>query len=260
LRIKLDKFQNINHLYKDMTIATSIADTVKRQVANLPEGKAFFITLAEGQSEMAYFKALSRMVLAGKLIRIEKGKYYKPQNTRFGVLRPSETEIIKTLTKRGNKTVGYITGNSLYNQWGLTTQVPGVLTIARRSRLPKKELSGYKVKFVVRAFPFKADDVPMLQLLDALTDIRKIPDASPATVIPILADKICSLPPKQQRRMVALAMEYPPATRALLGALLEAYFPTQPTDRLRDSLNPLTKYRLKKMPAVLPNSSKWNFL
>jgi len=239
---------------------TSIADIVQRQVADLPEGNVFLIMVAEGQSELAYFKALSRMVQAGKLVRIEKGKYYKPKNTRFGALRPSEAEIIKTLTQRGGKTVGYITGNTLYNQWGLTTQVPGVLTIARRSRLPEKELSGYKVRFVVRAFQFKEDDIPMLQTLDALTDIRKIPDASPVTVIPILADRINAFQTKQRLRMIALATEYPPATRALLGALLEAYFPTQSKDQLRSSLNALTKYRLKDIEAVLPNSSKWHFI
>ena len=148
----------------------------------------------------------------------------------------------------------------MYNRWGLTNQVPNTLTIARRTRLPEKDLSGYKIKFTVRPFPFKETDIPIVQLLDALTDIQKIPDTSPEKVVPFLAEKISNLQPPQISRMMKLALEYPPSTRALLGALLETYLPDQPMDILRKSLNPLTKYRLKGIEKILPNKAKWNFI
>jgi len=241
-----------------MTTSTSIASTVQRQVAALGDGQVLTI-IVEGQTDAAYFRALSRMVKAGKLVRLGKGKYYKPKNSRFGALRPSETEIVKTLTQRGGKTVGYLTGNALYNQWGLTTQVPGKLTIARRSRLPEKEISGYKIKFAVRPFPFKGTDIPMLQLLDALTDIRQIPDTSPATIVPSLVAKMKELQPSQLDKLTRLALEYPPSTRALLGSLLDTYFPGQKTELLQASLNPLTRYQLDGIEALVSNKSKWYF-
>jgi Family of unknown function (DUF6088) len=241
-----------------MLKTASITNTIQRQVATLPEGEVFTFVI-EGQSEQAYFKALSRLAQSGKLIRLEKGKYYKPKSTRFGPIRPSESEVIKALSQKGEKTTGYLTGAALYNRWGLTNQVPNTLTIARRTRLPEKELRGYKIKFAVRPFPFKATDVPMMQLLDALTDIQKIPNASPEKVVPILAEKISNLQTPQISRMMKLALEYPPSTRALLGALLETYLPNQSTNILRKSLNPLTKYKLKGIEAVLPNNTKWNF-
>jgi hypothetical protein len=241
-----------------MAQSTSIASKVQRQVTALGEGQTFTIA-AQGQTEAAYFRALSRMVKAGKLVRLEKGKYYKPKNSRFGALRPSEAEIVKTLTQRGGKTVGYLTGNALYNQWGLTTQVPGKITIARRSRLPEKEVSGYKIKFAVRSFPFKEADIPLLQLLDALTDIGQIPNASPASVIPVLITRMKELQLSQLDRMTNLALEYPPSTRALLGALLDTHFPAQQTGSLLASLNPLTRYRLIGIEALIPNKSKWYF-
>jgi len=241
-----------------MTSSASIASTVQRQVAALGDGEVLTIIM-EGQTEVAYYKALSRMVKAGKLVRLEKGKYYKPKKSRFGALRPSETEIVKTLTQRGGKTVGYLTGNALYNQWGLTTQVPGKLTIARRSRLPEKEISGYKVKFSVRPFPFKGADIPMLQLLDALTDIRQIPDTSPATVVPLLIVKMKELQPSQLDKLTRLALEYPPSTRALLGTILDTHFPEQKTELLQASLNPLTRYQLAGIEALVSNKSKWYF-
>lgn len=241
-----------------MASSASVAGTVQRQVAALGDGQVFAIVM-EGQTEAAYFKALSRMVKAGKLVRLEKGKYYKPKKSRFGALRPSETEIVKTLTQRGSKTIGYLTGNALYNQWGLTTQVPGKLTIARRSRLPEKELSGYKLKFTVRSFPFKEADIPMLQLLDAVTDVRQIPDTSPATVLPLLVARMEELQPSQLNRLTRLALEYPPSTRALLGALLDTHFPEQKTELLQTSLNPLTRYQFDGIEALISNKSKWYF-
>lgn len=192
--------------------------------------------------------------------RMEKGKFYKPKNTRFGTLRPSEEEIIKTLTRKGSKTIGYLTGNSLYNRLGLTTQVPSLLTIARKTRLPNKEISGYKVKFVIQPLAFTKPDIPLLQLLDAFTDIRKIPDTSPAKVIPMLIDKIRKMEQSQIVRMSKLVMAYPPSTRALLGAILENYFPAQPIDDLCKSLNPLTNYKLEGVEKVLSNKAKWNFI
>jgi len=241
-----------------MTTFTSIASTVQRQVAALGDGQVLTI-MVEGQTDAAYFRALSRMVKAGKLVRLGKGKYYKPKGSRFGSLRPSETEIVKTFTHRGGKTVGYLTGNTLYNQWGLTTQVPNKITIARRSRLPEKEISGYKIKFAVRPFPFKEADIPMLQLLDALTDIREIPDTSPLTVVPLLVAKMKELQPSQLNRLPRLALEYPPSTRALLGALLNTHFPEQKTELLQASLNPLTRYQLEGIEALVSNKSKWYF-
>jgi len=88
--------------------STSIASTVQRQVAALGDGQILTIKV-EGQTEVAYFRALSRMVKAGKLVRLEKGKYYKPKKSRFGTLRPTETEIVKIFTQREGKTIGYFT-------------------------------------------------------------------------------------------------------------------------------------------------------
>lgn len=241
-----------------MITAPSIASIVERQVSTLSEGEAFAI-FTEGKSEAAYFRALSRLVKTGKLVRIEKGKYYKPVKNRFGIIRPSETELIKTLTQRGNETVGYLTGSALYNQWGLTTQVPNTITIARQSRLPEKDLNGYKVKFAVRPFSFIAIDVPLLQILDVLTDIRRIPDAAPASIIPLLVARMQELPSGQLERLIQLALNYPPSTRALLGVMLETYFPAQDTKRLQGSLNPLTKFRLKDLETVVADKAKWNF-
>jgi hypothetical protein len=63
---------------------------------------------------------------------------------------------------------------------------------------------------------------------------------------------------EELKRMAKLALEYNPATRALLGSLLEQLFPSVPVTSLRKSLNPLSKYKLNIPETVLPNRSNWN--
>jgi hypothetical protein len=54
------------------------------------------------------------------------------------------------------------------------------------------------------------------------------------------------------RTGLGIFTQYP----ALLGALLEAYFPALGVDLLRNSLHPLTKYKLEGIENILPNKVK----
>ena len=66
----------------------------------------------------AIIKHLNRMVKAGKINKLSKGKYYKPQETVFGTLLPEQCQIVKDLLEDGDKRIGYITGCSVYkNDW-----------------------------------------------------------------------------------------------------------------------------------------------
>jgi hypothetical protein len=236
-----------------------IAKQIKRLISNIPEGEIFdyrrFNT--ENQKEQAVIKTLSRLVKSGDITRMEKGKYYKPRQTRFGSIRPSENEIIKSLTIKNNQPVGYLTGTALFNQLGLTTQVSNTLTIASSSRLPPKELNGYKIKFVTNPIKFTKKDIPLLQLLDCLKDIKEIPDTSPEKALLAIINHIKNLSPEQLIRIKTLAGFYNPATKALLGAIFELYFSAIPVNDLKDSLNPLSRYKLNISENILPNKSKW---
>jgi hypothetical protein len=50
-------------------------------------------------------KTLSRLVAAGKIVRLSKGQFYKPEKTEFGLLQPSEYQIVKDLLEEKNKIV-----------------------------------------------------------------------------------------------------------------------------------------------------------
>jgi hypothetical protein len=233
---------------------------IKRSLASVSEGEVFDygrFAVSEGQ-EYALTKALSRLSKSGEIVRLEKGKYYKPRQTKFGAVRPPEPQVVKALSVKNDRPIGYLTGTALYNSLGLTTQVSNVLEIARNTRLPEKDLLGYKIRFVVKPFTFREQDIPLLQLLDALQDIKKIPDTSAERSIPVLQDRMKKLTAEELNRMAKLALSYNPATKALLGALLEQLFPSVPVTALKKSLTPLSKYKLNIPETVLPNRSNWN--
>lgn len=77
-------------------------------------------------TEAAYYKTLERMCKSGELVKIAKGTYYLPKVTKYGVVPPSEKEIVSAFTK--NRT-GTVVGYSLYNSLNLTTQVSKTVNV-----------------------------------------------------------------------------------------------------------------------------------
>jgi len=54
------------------------------------------------------------------LAKVSKGVYCRPRKTRYGIILPSEQEIVDTFTKNE---LGMVVGYRLYNTLNLTTQV-----------------------------------------------------------------------------------------------------------------------------------------
>lgn len=77
-------------------------------------------------SEAAYYKVLQRMCDSGALVKIAKGTYHLPKTSKYGIVPPSEEEIVSAFTE--NET-GTIVGYSLYNSLNLTTQIPKTITV-----------------------------------------------------------------------------------------------------------------------------------
>lgn len=202
-------------------------------------------------------KAIERLLKKGVIKKLAKGTFYKPEHTVFGELKPSETVIIKPyLFKNGNR-IAYITGTLLYNQLGLTTQIPAVIKIASLKRI-------YINKGNVKAKPVKSysevtdKNYYQLGLLDALKDFKNIPDLDSSNVIIRLIKLIKELKDNQLKSMVNLALKYPPRVSALLGAFLESVELNVDISKLRNRLNPLTEYNLGIKENDLPTKSNWN--
>lgn len=76
-------------------------------------------------------KMLNRLVAEGVIAKISKGRFYKPKRSIFGVLKPKQEEIVKDLLEKDGEVIGYITGYSVFNRLGLTTQVPNIIQIVK---------------------------------------------------------------------------------------------------------------------------------
>lgn len=231
-------------------------------VNKLPKGYIFtyndFIT--EVNKKEAVIKALNRMVESGKIAKLAKGKYYKPENTPFGNLQPNQAQVVKDLLEDDGKIVGYLTGNSIYNQLGLTTQVSNTIRIGKNQIRPSFKRERYTIAFIKQKNIITKENIPLLQLLDAIRYIKKIPDGSIEFSCRRFLAILKELPKKEINTIIRLALKYPPATRALLGALLEQMQQSKLAGVLLKSLNPITKYQLTGAAKVISTAEKWNIV
>jgi len=235
-----------------------IAFTIDR----LPKGYVF--TYADFTSEVsqkeAVIKALNRMVASGKIAKLSKGKYYKPENTPFGNLQPNQAQVVKDLLEDDGKITGYLTGYSIYNKLNLTTQVSNTIQIGKNQVRPSFKRERYIIAFINQKNTITRENIPLLQVLDAIRYIKKIPDTSIETAIKRFLAMIKNYSDKEINTLVRLALKYPPATRALLGALLEKLQKDFATEALFKSLNPITKYKLTGAKKVLSSAENWNIV
>jgi hypothetical protein len=235
-------------------------DYIAIKLNKLPNGYVFTYTTFDQDcfGKAAVIKALNRMAEAGKIAKLAKGKYYKPENTPFGALQPNQTQVVKDLLEADGKPTGYLTGYSMYNRLGLTSQISNTLQIGKNQVRPTFKRERYTIAFVNQKNTINKRNIPFLQLLDALRYIKKIPDTSVEKSCARFLAILQKMEPSDLNTLVRLALKYPPATRALLGALLDNIVAQPMTEPLFKSLNPITKYKLKGAASVLPTAQKWN--
>ncbi len=106
--------------------------------AELPEGVPLTAKeLLHFGNRAAVDQALSRLVHRGKLLRIGRGIYVCPVESRFGTRAPTASKVIKAIVEQRGETV-VLHGAAAANALGLTTQVPVrevYLTSGRSQRL-----------------------------------------------------------------------------------------------------------------------------
>lgn len=225
--------------------------------------KGFVFTYADFNSEVsqkqALIKALNRMVISGKIAKLSKGKYYKPETTPFGDLLPNQKQVVKDLLEEKGKINGYLTGYSIYNQLGLTTQVSNTIQIGKNEIRPSFKRDRYTIDFIKQKNNITKDNITLLQILDAIRYIKKIPDTTITNSCIRFIAILRQLNEKNLLLIMRLANKYPPATRALLGAMLDELKSTK-TETLFNTLNPITKYKLAGAFSVLSTAEKWNIV
>lgn len=238
------------------------SEYISLTIDRLPNGYVF--TYADFATEVnrkeAVIKALNRMVESGKIAKLAKGKYYKPESTPFGKLQPNQAQVVKDLVEVDGKIIGYLTGFSIYNQLGFTSQVSNTIQIGKNEIRPALNRERYSIVFIKQKNTITKENTPLLQLLDVIRYIKKIPDSNIESSCERLLMRLKRLTDKDLTTLVRLSLKYPPATKALLGAMLDELKENSFTEPLKKSLNPISKYRLAGVSKVLSTVEKWNIV
>jgi Family of unknown function (DUF6088) len=238
----------------------SIAQTIQNSVETMPAGKIFgYQELPDyDSSPSAVIKAIGRMVSSEKLKRFSKGKFYVPKKGTLGLRKPSDSELIRSMLYKNGRLRGYITGLSLYNQLGLTTQLPRTITVAINGGRQEKEFGTICIKTIMTQIPIQEEDIKLLQYLDVLKDVKKIPDSDINLSLKIMSSYFLDLSKVERERLLNLAMDYySPQVRALVGLLLSSLELSLPSS-LSLSLNPTTIYKLKLDQSIWSKAKEWN--
>lgn len=102
----------------------SLPESILQHALSLPEGGVLspkeFLHLG---SRVAVDQAFSRLVKAGKLLRVARGTYVAPTSSRFGTHAPATAKVVTSIAERSGEIV-VPHGASAANVLRLTQQVP----------------------------------------------------------------------------------------------------------------------------------------
>ncbi|MDR1882189.1 MAG: DUF6088 family protein [Prevotella sp.] len=241
-------------------MAAYITDTVKDTIKKFTCGYVFtakdFPLPVEKQKTVN--KLLDNMVAAGQIRRLSKGRFYKPQMSNFGEILPDTFQIVKDLIEKNGKTTGYLTGYSVFNKFGLTTQVPVTLQIGMNKAKKSIVRGNYRIGFVLQPNTITKENIPVLQLLDCLRFFKDIPDSMPDEACKRLLFLFKQYTDNQINTAKRLVLKYNPSTIALLGVLLETLNQNEDTGTLFNTLNHQSSYRFGISQEILLNQKKWH--
>lgn len=244
-------------------IKLNITQSVGQQIDKIKLGKLFsyqeFINYAD-HSE-AVIKAVSRNAKMWGLVKVKKGLFYRSENGRFGPMVPNMDEAIRYFTFNKQKTVGYVTGPALYYRWGLTTQVPAEVNVAiSTAKKEKINISGLRVTTVPARYKVTKKNTSLLQFLDVMKNIDRIPNTEIDEVSNKLAIRFKNYTHEQVNEIEDIAIKvYNERTKALLGSFIEEFFDRY-SEKLQRSLNPTSKYTFSYSDNWKNATAHWNLI
>lgn len=158
-----------------MTASQRIFDAL----AKVPENELIFASrfykseLESVTTEATFYQTLGRLCKAGKLCRLSKGTYYRPKVGKYGVVLPSQREIVAAFTSEENgTTIGY----SLFNRLKLTTQISKTVEVLSSQIDQKtKNISNVLLQFCDLIYtPEISGMVHMLEVLQNFNSIQEL--------------------------------------------------------------------------------------
>jgi len=195
--------------------------------------------LSDQISEAAYYKTLQRMCESGELVKIAKGTYHLPKVSKYGIVPPSEKEIVTAFTE--NET-GTVIGYSLYNALNLTTQIPKTITVMS-SALEGLTKSIRNVIVYQVPLEFSKEITSMIHGLEVLQNFNSIQDINYSAFLKFSEELALSYNPEIFEEIVN-TKTYKKSTISFLYEILN-YYNVQ--NNLNKYLSALSEYKHPKM-------------
>ena len=193
-------------------------------------------------SEAAYYKMLERMCKSGELAKAAKGIYYIPNITKYGIVPPSEKQIIEAFTK--NET-GTVIGYNMYNTLNLTTQV------SKTVKVLSSALEGHSKtvrNVVIKQVPlvYSKEVKNMIQGLEVLQNFYEIQDINYEVFIDFVQQFAENFQQEVFETVIAKT-SYKKVTISFVEEILGYY---GVPNRLRKYLSALSEYRHPSMEEI----------
>ena len=147
------------------------------------KGEPIFLSELPGKSRGYLRLEMKKLVDEGKLERLSNGVYYLPYTTILGTKgRVSMKKYLekKYLSKKG-KTIGYVTGIQLANQYGFTTQNPSCYEMCSNeatTRQRKQIIDGNTVIVYAPTVEITEENKTAIQFLDLMSTIDRYSEIS----------------------------------------------------------------------------------
>lgn len=208
--------------------------------------KLYQESLSESVSEAAYYKALERMVKANTLKKAARGVYYIPRKSKFGLMPPSEKDVVEAFTKGET---GTVIGYALYNSLKLTTQV-SKQTEVLTSSLEQQSKSIGSVFLTQCSLAFNEKNRIIISAMDVLQNYYRIQEMAPQSFLSF-CQKIAVEYDDSAFASVQEKLHYSKSTIAFLKSILD-YHNTQ--NSLSKYLSKLSVYKYPRMEVLYATS------
>jgi hypothetical protein len=199
-------------------------------------------------------RSLSRFCKEGIIKRVKSGVYSKTKATRFGNVVATSLEVLaKEVHEDANKCFG---GLFLFNNLGLTTQVPTIIEVLNNKSSYKIHVGSTLVKYIRIRPKITKESKKHIMFLEVLKNSKSIPDADATYTYRWICKKIAELDEKELKKLVSISLEYPPRVRAILGNLLITKW-TSYADKLKTTLKTTSLYKVGRIVDLLKDPEEW---
>ena len=145
---------------------------------NYKNGEPILLEEIEYKNKDALRQEMKRLTDMGFLVRAYNGVYYKAYKTIFNTNGKMSIEkyIDKKFISESSSKIGYITGLSLANKYGFTTQVPAQIEITANNATTKQrkvEVDGHILIIYSPVVEINEENISSLQFLDLMQNIDK---------------------------------------------------------------------------------------